>query len=318
MPNKPLVSIIVPAYNAIDYIDSCIKGVLAQTYDNIEVIVVNDGSTDETADYCAKINKPGVKIVNKKNGGLSSARNAGLSVANGEYIFFLDSDDEIYSDTIEKLAEIAIEMKADIVSSVFCSKKELLGGSKGEPIVRELSKKEALKKISDTREDFAPNVCNKLFKRELFVGNLFPEGRLFEDMIVMVTAVMKASNKIIETNNYCYYYQTRDGSITQSYNPKEYDHIVMSNLVLEKVKSDFPSETNNYISYHAVNQLSVINKMASCGLYDKDIAKDYRRFVFRNPVIFLSENMSISKKIQIICSSVATPLYAKCFKVIKK
>ena len=110
------VSIIIPIYNVEEYLSQCLDSIVNQTYSNLEVILINDGSTDNCLEICNKyINKYNWKLINKKNGGLSSARNAGLKEFTGDYVYFIDSDDWIKEDMIEVLVSLLENKKADIV-----------------------------------------------------------------------------------------------------------------------------------------------------------------------------------------------------------
>ena len=117
MKNNPVVSVIIPVYNVEKYLEECIDSVLAQTYQNIEIILVDDGSTDSSGLICDRYaeKNTNISVIHQKNSGLSAARNSGLNKANGDYIYFLDSDDYISADAIEKLFSIAENDKSDIV-----------------------------------------------------------------------------------------------------------------------------------------------------------------------------------------------------------
>ena len=116
MHNKYNISIVVPVYNVANFLDECIKTILDQSYDDFELILVDDGSTDESGsicDYYSKLDER-VKVIHQKNGGLSDARNTGINISNGQFITFIDSDDYIAKDYIEKLYFSIIENNADI------------------------------------------------------------------------------------------------------------------------------------------------------------------------------------------------------------
>ena len=114
--NNEIISIIVPCYNVEKYIERCVTSLVNQTYTNIEIILVDDGSTDSTGELCDNYEKADnrIKVIHKKNGGLSDARNAGMKVAIGNYFFFVDSDDFISTDTIKFLYENLLDKAADI------------------------------------------------------------------------------------------------------------------------------------------------------------------------------------------------------------
>ena len=111
-----LISVIVPVYNTEKYLERCVKSLIQQTYRNIEIILVNDGSMDKSFEICKKLQEKykNIILINKKNGGLSSARNAGIEVANGEYIAFLDSDDWVTQDCYEYMLNLAVTNNAEI------------------------------------------------------------------------------------------------------------------------------------------------------------------------------------------------------------
>lgn len=119
MRMNELISVVIPIYNRESTLQKCVDSVLAQTYKNIEVILVNDGSTDRSGDICRRYEQidPRVKVISKENGGLSSARNAGIDKSCGEYIFFIDSDDWIDSDTLEVLLNAALQKGTDVTGS---------------------------------------------------------------------------------------------------------------------------------------------------------------------------------------------------------
>ena len=118
MQSKEMVSIIIPVYNVEKYIVECLESVVNQTYENLEIILVNDGSTDNSKEICLEYAQRDqrIKLYSKENGGLSSARNYGLSKVTGNYVFFLDSDDYLVTDTIENLLNMLINTNADVSS----------------------------------------------------------------------------------------------------------------------------------------------------------------------------------------------------------
>ena len=116
MENRPLISVIVPVYNMQDYLETCMNSILGQTYENLEIILVNDGSKDSSPQMCDAFAEKDsrIKVIHKENGGLSSARNAGLDVATGDYIGFVDSDDSIRPNFFELLYDNLVKTDADV------------------------------------------------------------------------------------------------------------------------------------------------------------------------------------------------------------
>ena len=211
---SPLVSIIVPVYNVAPFLKRCIDSIIAQTYTYYEVWLVDDGSTDESAgicdSYCCQDER--VKVLHKKNGGLSSARNAALDKCNGDYILFVDSDDAISPNGLELLIETAVHEVSDVVISNrfirFKTTCELLPSTLGR--INNYYNLDGLQEVlcHNTRWE----AWGSLFKKDLFELLRFPEGRLYEDLATTPIALYHAS-KITMIESPIYYYFQREGSI---------------------------------------------------------------------------------------------------------
>lgn len=232
--SNPLISVIVPCYNVEKYVDECLDSIIRQTYKNLEIIVVNDASTDSTVDgikrYVAKDER--IKFIDlRQNGGLSAARNAGIEVATGEYISFIDSDDILDKRFYDTLVRIMfMDPEVDIAVSVVktftampCMSNTILE-EKDFSVWMPADKFELIKKDSVT---FVLQT-NKLYRRELFKGLRYPEGHIHEDAYLIYDEYSKA-RKITYTNDTCYYYRVgRKGSITNSVNRKRIDDTVFA------------------------------------------------------------------------------------------
>lgn len=211
---RKLVSIVVPIYNVASYLSQCLDSIYTQTYPNIEVILVNDGSTDNSLDICKEYAKKfGCTIIDKENGGLSSARNTGLQRCNGEYVYFLDSDDWISKDAIEVLVNLIEERDVDIVemgiywvypevTKVDASKKDYL-----------FNRYEVLSAYLQQTKKLHSCVTNKIFKSHVFDELRFEEGKLHEDGYFMYQAMYKCERYFLTTYAGYYYRQNREGSI---------------------------------------------------------------------------------------------------------
>lgn len=212
----PLISIIIPVYNTGQYLDKCMESICAQTYRNIEMILVDDGATDGSGAKCDEwaAKDARVRVVHKQNGGLSDARNAGLNVATGEYIGFVDSDDWIEPDMYKFLYDNAVELDADIVECSFWktyeTKEKPARGAYGK--TRVFGREEA--QIMLMQDRIVRNyVWSKLYRRELMEGIAFPVGKVFEDILFTYKVYDKAEHVA-----FCpepkYHYVIRGGSIT--------------------------------------------------------------------------------------------------------
>ena len=201
----PIISVIVPVYNTSAYLDECLISILGQTYGSIEVIVVDDGSVDDSPAIIARYaaDDPRINIITKPNGGLSSARNAGLHIAHGEFICFVDSDDYLPSDALSTLYELITSSGADFVSGSFM-------------IVNETKVPVELKSVgADNKWDWINHTAwSKLYRRDfLKAGNLsFIEGLWYED-VIFGTSCMSRASSVVFTEKIVYYYRRRSGSI---------------------------------------------------------------------------------------------------------
>lgn len=212
----PLISVIIPAYNIKDYITHCLNSVIKQTYQNIEILVIDDGSTDGTAnviDAIAQID-PRIRILSKANGGLSSARNYGLSHCHGEYVLYVDGDDIIAPNTIDALFHALNETGADVAvaSSKIISSYEELPAYSSTSWSKVLDCKTALECML-YGQSFNVSAWGKLAKRELWGKHKFLEGHFYEDM-VPVSGLLLESKSVAVIEQPLYGYYMRPGSIT--------------------------------------------------------------------------------------------------------
>ncbi|WP_161949297.1 glycosyltransferase family 2 protein [Streptococcus suis] len=225
--NKPLISIIVPVYNVENYLDECIQTVLAQTYSNWELLLINDGSTDSSGTICDDYAKGDerIRVVHKNNGGLSDARNAGINNCTGEYITFLDSDDGIREDFLETCLTTAIQHDVDIVIGHFFIWDEnqqtfyYFVEQSQKDTIELISAQEALnRQVVWKNFNTAPFVVawGKVFKATLFNTIRFPKGKVFEDEYTIHKALLK-SDSVALINKEFYMYRRHGNSIMTSH-----------------------------------------------------------------------------------------------------
>ncbi len=220
-----LISVIVPVYNVEPYIRKCIDSILAQTYNNLEILLVDDGSTDRSCEICDEYaaSDSRIRVTHQANGGLSAARNAGLKMARGNLIGFVDSDDYIDKTMYEKLYRIMKEHEADISICAIEAVDEqgnILGlwdsFSFKEDAV--LTGKQALQMLDTERGDYNwhfVTACNKLLVKRLFDGNEFEVGRIHEDEIIVARLFFNCA-KIAVTSDKLYFGLIRSSSISNS------------------------------------------------------------------------------------------------------
>ncbi len=230
----PKVSVIVPIYNVENYVIKCLETLNNQTYNNIEVICIDDCSTDNSYNVVKKYisNKDNfILIKNKVNSGLSFTRNTGIEKSSGDYISFIDSDDYVDLNFYEKLVNKIIKDKSDVavcdINIVYESEGKIIKNKCGDI---------GNKKINFVNNGLAASACNKLFKKELFINEKFEIGKVNEDIAVIIPLLVNA-NKVSYVEECCYYYIQRTGSIqNSSISFKRFDIFCGVDLAIEKIK----------------------------------------------------------------------------------
>ena len=268
-----MVSVIIPAYNVEQYVERCVYSVTKQTYRNLEIILVDDGSTDCTGIICDKLAKEDnrISVIHKTNGGLSDARNAGIDVSRGEYISFVDSDDYIASDMLEHMMNAMCETDISMVVVGFWKQSGDAREYCGPNTERVVSSEEALKDIYIGHEIY-PASWNKLYRRALFNNNRFAVGMINEDSEI-ITKLLMECNRVALVSKPLYIYMIREGSITQSsFSSKDYNGIkayrTAVNVCKKRKKSLLP-----YARYYETSRIY--------NTYRELVASDERMIKYR-------------------------------------
>lgn len=224
---EELLSIIVPIYNTKEYLNRCVDSILKQTYPDVEILLVDDGSTDGSGEICDAYEQQypdKIRVIHKPNGGLSDARNAGIAASSGRYIGFVDSDDYIHSQMYEVMIREMKEREADIVS---CAYYHIYDYMQEETLaayhVTEADYKQALEKMI-LWESFDISVWSKLFKREMIEGIPFPKGKICEDEFWTYRTYFRAK-KLLHLDFPFYYYQQgrKDSILSKPFDESRYD-----------------------------------------------------------------------------------------------
>ena len=304
--NNDLVTIIIPIYKVEKYLSRCIESVLEQTYKNLQIILVDDGSPDNCGKICDEYAKKDnrIQVIHKENGGLSDARNKGLEIAKGKYIYLLDSDDYLEINTIQYLHSLAEEYQADIIvgkerlvfenckcNNYKCEKEE----------VEIYNEKEALE-IMLYNTKFTNMGCNKLYKTNLFEGIKYPFGKLYEDLGTTYKLIVK-SEKIVLTNQYTYNYliDRNDSIMNKKFNEKRMDGLEFAEEILQYINKSYPSLTDAAIFRLYIECVYILLKLPNKKIYKEqnDKIKKYLR-KYRWNVL---KNKKVSKKQKILCIS---------------
>lgn len=274
------ISVIIPAYNVEDYVEYCLNSVVNQEYTNVEIIVVDDGSTDLTPqilDFWQEQYPDKIKVIHTSHSGVGNARNIGLNAATGEYIAFVDSDDEINKNMYNEMLKIAENEKADIVICDVLLNEENIGGKK--------TVQHSINFGEYTKENYLCaginlcSLCNKLFRRHLFNGEVF-RCMTYEDMALVPVLVSKA-NKLSFIKKHYYHYNRRNNSITTNEFRVEdfFDAITLS---VENVKD----EHKHLLSYwHAKSLLNLVNGER------KDYIDEFTFFLRDKHYLFLNNEL---------------------------
>ena len=306
---SPLVSVIIPVYNVKPYLREALDSVINQTYRNLEIIIVDDGSTDGSGRICDQYQKKDhrIRVIHQQNKGLSGARNAGLDVMHGEIVSFLDPDDAFLPEMIELLVKNMIKLQADISACGFytCRTAKRLSASRYESIVALkhgcVNSTEALRLMLDNQINIA--VWNKLYRKNLFVNLRFPEGYVFEDQLTTPFLLERAKNIVMLKQPLLLHRIQRPGSITATFSEKNardwlYATKKKAAFILKHTPSVFePQQVTRYNEsffrgllwhYARVLSFSTVTKETK-RIFEQEItnrAKDIQKYSMKTKIVY--------------------------------
>ena len=278
------ITVIVPVYNVESYLRKCLDSIIAQTYKNIEIVVVNDGSTDASGEICKEFSGMDHRIIyiEQENAGLSAARNTGLNNMSGDYVTFVDSDDWIEQDYIETLYKKIVEYQADIAVGNYYSYNEdeetyyfhIYGNSYYEKVYDNISIFENLYESQEMKSFALISAWGKLYKAKLFDYLRFDKGKLGEDGYFNQKMYLSV-NKVVYLNKGLYAYRQRSGSITKTWTEKWMHALVdaMSERITLLANMGYPLEKHLAV-YRQMLEVSLANGQAS-GLSDTATYKEF-------------------------------------------
>lgn len=292
-----LISIIIPIYRVEKYLKRCIDSVLKQSYENIEIILVNDGSDDNCPNICLEYLDKDNRIIyiDKENGGLSDARNAGIKVAKGKYITFVDSDDTIEIDYVKQLYNTLINNNADLSIcgyTVIYDNGRIVNHSSDKQFV--LNQKQALEKLV-YQEDFDSASVAKLFKKELFNKVKFPVGKIFEDSFTTFKFFLECE-KIACNMNSQYNYMIRKNSIlTSDFSMKKLTLIDAYDEMGKAITNKYPDLKEAAIRGYVYSRISTLRQMINCKPRYIEIENKLRKEIlsYKNNIL---KNKKIGKR----------------------
>lgn len=264
-----MISVIVPSFNVAPYLERCVYSLLGQTYTNLEIILVDDGSTDNTGELCDRMKKkdPRIKVIHKSNGGLSDARNAGIDAAKGDFLSFIDGDDFIETDTYETMISEMGDPFVSIVAGGF-----IVTDIEGNMRISMSPEKKILTRQEAFRDLFGENYitqssCNKLFRSNLFEQIRYKKGIINEDMEIL-PRILDISDRIVLLNKPIYHYEKKVGSITSSdYSIERYQAIEIERNIYSLCRKKYPA-LKPYAGFYELKSLyEMLCNLRGCSNY---------------------------------------------------
>ena len=288
------VSVIVPIYKVASYLKKCVNSILDQSYENLDIILVDDGSPDDCPLICDEYEKKDlrVRVIHKVNGGLSDARNAGIEIIRGEYVVFVDSDDFLETRYIERLVNCLESTNSDIAICDYYTfgEKSFNGCKLSENKSPEIFNNENALKCALVGNPFALSAWGKLYKSSLFANVRYPKGKIYEDLGT-IYKIIGLANKICYVPEKRYYYLIRKNSISYAkFSTKKMDMLFYSKEILSYIENYFPQIVDEAKIRVAISAIDLLRDMdlnkdketVLCREKCYDILKEYRGKVLRN------------------------------------
>lgn len=316
----PLITVIVPIYNVEKFLDKCINSILEQTYKNLEIILINDGSTDQSLKICEKyacLDKR-IKIINKNNGGLSDACNTGIEISKGKYIVFVDPDDSFESDMIEYLYKLLKRNNCDLAT---CNYFVTVKGNKR--IEFQTQKDMLFNNHNAIQQMLYSNGIEtsrwaKLFKKELFKGIKFPKGKNYEDIAAVYKLFLNSTN-IVSGCKVKYNYEIRENSITTTeFNESKFDLIEMTDKMGDEVLCIYPDLKKAVLRRRVYARFSTLNHMLNIKTHQKE-KSEIIKFIKNNAWNVVSDlNVPFRDKVAVLLLEINYSLYKFVWNTLKK
>ena len=320
---KDLISIIIPVYNVEKYLSNCIDSVINQTYTNIEILLINDGSTDNSQKICEEYTNIDKRIIliNKENGGLSDARNMGIINANGKYITFIDSDDTVKENYIEYLYKLLLKYKTNMSIAAYSviSNKKIINIGQGYK-EENFNTKDCLDRLL-CEKGFTVSSCAKLYNKSLFNNIRYPKGKLCEDNGTTYQLIMKCE-KVAYGNDSIYNYYKRENSImTSKFNMKKLDLIELSDKMCDDIEEKYSELKNSIDKKRITVRFSILRQILVGKLDDerKIVVKEIKKYIKpRKWQILKNSKIDKRDKIALLSLLVGNGFFAFAWKVYSK
>lgn len=314
MKANDLITVVVPVYNVEKYLGKCLNSLINQTYKNIEIILIDDGSTDNSGKICDQYKKKDsrIRVIHKQNGGLSDARNQGIEVAKGKYITFVDSDDYVELDYIEYLYNL---IKKHNVNISFC--KYIVHYEKKKKNIKIDSKERRCTKIDALMEilyakDFEVSACGKMYLLKHFENVRYPKGKLFEDN--------DTTYKLIDQNEFValgfaskYHYIMRNDSITKKEFTEKQLYLIKATDNMCDDLSKYKELKNAITRKRCIARISTLNRMIQSTNRNHEMENSLRKDILKYKSILKDKKASNRDKMAILLLIPGLNLYRVCW-----
>ena len=281
-----MISVIVPVYKVEKYLNKCVESIVNQTYRDLEIILVDDGSPDNCPKMCDEWAKKDnrIKVIHKQNGGLSSARNAGLDIASGEYVTFVDSDDDIDL----SMTWVMYNLLFDDIDLVICDYQRICDSDEVF-IYKNLNINKVGLNKGELYEEVFGNlnnaVWNKLYRKNLIEDLRFPEGIIHGEDLIFNLNYIKKCNNAIKCDGKFYHYYSRENSITKSaFNEKKFFEVISKDIAKKIISTDYPEQINNANKFCFRARMNVLRAVYSSKKNKKYIkeVRDLDNYICQN------------------------------------
>lgn len=314
----PLVSVIIPVYNVENYLERCVKSITNQTYSNLEILLVDDGSTDSSGEVCEQLAKVDnrIQVIHKMNGGLADARNAALDIMQGEWVTFVDSDDWVSQDYVNCMLDIVLKNKAQIAVALYKNVAEVNEAriNQKEKAVKILNNREGIKDLLYQR-CFTTSAPCKMYDATLWDKVRFPKGKLYED-VNTIYYIFKSADKIIFKNRIIYFYFYRQDSIVRkTFSIDKMDYVENSREVLQDVKKSYPELENGAISRMVWAEIHVLVQMDDCETYSREYNELWNNIKRNRAKLLLDSHVRMRNKIVLILSFAGVKMLRRIYHI---
>lgn len=312
MGEKGLVSVIVPVYKVEEYLDQAVESLVNQTYTDMEILLVDDGSPDRCGQICdewAKKDKR-IRVIHQKNAGISMARNVGIDASRGEYLLFVDSDDYVKNTYVEELYRAISANEADLAITGITYLREgefssLELTSKEQEVINSVTALVCFECGGDVREAYTV-AWNKIYRREIWENIRFPKGKVYEDAFLM-PGILSGCKKIVILKSCLYVYRKREGSITSQKSEAQ------ARMLIEAME-----QRERCYDEAGIKEVNVMYQIHLYGVYDyfglmtKEVGKVIQRKLRKHLLTGrYTTPVSLGRKMKNILAAVSLPLYQK-------